>query len=148
MSFAASAFAIHAEIPSETTAMVATGTTQITLGGEIRTRGWWESNIAGGKPVDSPNGAWYDERVRLSLDAQVSPNVEGFVQLESGNANNPAGVGVTQSDYVFWGNFEQQVARDEHPSGMDPLQEHKPSRICLWHEDRSYAACTWREAVL
>ncbi len=49
LSFAASAFAIHAEIPSETQAVVAKGSTQITLGGEIRTRGWWQDNITVGK---------------------------------------------------------------------------------------------------
>ena len=54
LSFAASAFAIHAEIPSETQAVVATGSTQITLGGEIRTRGWWQDNITAGKdPLDT-----------------------------------------------------------------------------------------------
>jgi hypothetical protein len=45
LSFAASAFAIHAEIPSETQAVVAKGGTQITLGGELRTRGWWKDNM-------------------------------------------------------------------------------------------------------
>ena len=33
LSFAATAFAIHAEIPSETQAVVAKGTTQITIDG-------------------------------------------------------------------------------------------------------------------
>lgn len=88
LSFAASAFAIHAEIPSETQAVVAKGTTQITLGGELRIRGWWEHNRSSSLPLgDSGTGgdsdAWYDYRVRLSLDAQISPNVQGFVQLES-----------------------------------------------------------------
>src|SRR5512135_638050 len=45
LSFAASAFAIHAEIPSDTQAVVAPGATQITLGGELRVRGWYTDNI-------------------------------------------------------------------------------------------------------
>ena len=45
LSFAASAFAIHAEIPAETQAVVAKSATQITLGGEIRVRGWYTNNL-------------------------------------------------------------------------------------------------------
>ncbi len=106
LSFAASAFAIHAEIPSETQAVVAPGTTQITLGGELRVRGWYEDNIdiANGTflPVKTNSAAWYDERVRLSLDAKVTPNVEGFVQLETANIN---GNSIHNDSYV-WGNFD------------------------------------------
>lgn len=94
--FAASAFAIHAEIPSETQSVVAKSSTQITLGGEIRVRGWYQKHIAdvtaGGItysiPVNGNANSFYDERVRLSLDAQVSPNVEGFIQLESNSASD------------------------------------------------------------
>jgi hypothetical protein len=97
LSFAATAFAIHAEIPSETQAAVATGTTQITLGGEIRVRGWWKDNISSDLlPVDSSSTAYYDERVRLSLDAAVAPGVKGFVMLETNSG---------QSDVYTWGNF-------------------------------------------
>ena len=88
LSFAASAFAIHAEIPSETQAVVAKGATQITIDGEIRERGWYQKNILATLPVDSTSEAWYDTRVRLSVDAKVTPNVEGFVQLETGNGAN------------------------------------------------------------
>ncbi|MDA8079866.1 MAG: alginate export family protein [Nitrospiraceae bacterium] len=107
-SFAASAFAIHAEIPSETQAVVAKGATQITIDGELRTRGWYEKNdIVGGKSVGTGSGAWYDERIRLSVDAKVSPNVQGFVQLESGSG---------QSDIYTWGNFNSK------PTGVSVLQ--------------------------
>jgi hypothetical protein len=47
LSLAASAFAIIAEIPSETQGAVAAGGVQITLGGELRVRGWWVNNIQG-----------------------------------------------------------------------------------------------------
>jgi hypothetical protein len=104
LSFAASAFAIHAEIPSETQAVVAKTTTQITLGGELRVRGWWRSNINVSEegfalPIDANDQAYYDERVRLSLDANVAPGVEGFVMLESNNE---------QSDLYTWGNFNSK----------------------------------------
>jgi hypothetical protein len=120
LSFAASAFAIHAEIPSETQAVVGTGTTQITLGGELRVRGWWTSNVGdarfgvyipyyddheritrGNLPVKTDNAAWYDERVRLSLDAKVTPNVEGMVQLETEG-------GDLHRDSYNWGNFDSK----------------------------------------
>jgi hypothetical protein len=106
LSFAASAFAIHAEIPSETQAVVATGTTQINLSGELRVRGWYGNNITGqssegfdGLPTKANSAAWYDERVRLSVDAKISPNIEGMVQLESGTGD--------QDNYT-WGNFNSK----------------------------------------
>jgi hypothetical protein len=90
LGLAATAFAIHAEIPAETQAVVSAANIQITLGGELRTRGWWRSNLAGGLGQDTNDAAWWDERVRLSLDAVVAPGVEGFVQLEttSGDAGD------------------------------------------------------------
>jgi hypothetical protein len=115
LSFAASAFAIHAEIPSETQAVVGAGTTQITLGGELRIRGWWANNISfqdpntffagvlGPTPVEANSAAWYDERVRLSLDAKVSPNVEGMVQLETSGIQ-----GEPHQDSYTWGNFDSK----------------------------------------
>jgi len=102
MSFAASAFAIHAEIPSETQAIVAKGSTQITLGGELRTRGWYRKNLTStGTPADTNSQAWYDQRVRLSVDANVSPNVQGYIQLESGDN--------ALTDVTAWGNFNQHL---------------------------------------
>ncbi len=98
LSFAASAFAIHAEIPAETQAIVAKGSTQITLGGELRTRGWWRQNLEGGLGVDTNSQAWWDERVRLSVDAVVAPGVQGFVQLETTSS--------TDGDKYKWGNGE------------------------------------------
>jgi hypothetical protein len=79
---AASSFAIHAEIPSESQAVVAKGSTQITLGGEIRVRGEYLNNPS--TQDDSQHKSGYDERVRLSLEAKVTPNTTGFVMLETG----------------------------------------------------------------
>lgn len=103
LGFAASAFAIHAEIPSETQSVVAKGSTQITIGGEIRFRGETRQNTAdfnsdvvtGTSAGRTQEGTFYDARVRLSVDAQVTPNTEGFVQIE-------AGAGDT-SDNWTWG---------------------------------------------
>jgi hypothetical protein len=112
LSFAASALAIHAEIPAETQAVVGTGATQVTLGGELRVRGWYYDNINSSLlPANVNSAAWYDERVRLSLDAKVTPNVEGFVQLESGGTS--AG---KSTDKFYWGNF------DAKPTTMSILQ--------------------------
>ncbi|MDP2276981.1 MAG: hypothetical protein Q8K51_02040, partial [Nitrospirota bacterium] len=84
LGFAASAFAIHAEIPAETQAVVAKGTTQITLGGELRFRGWYLENATGirravSNPTDGVSQGWYDGRVRLRLQADVSKNTMGVV---------------------------------------------------------------------
>lgn len=124
LGFAASAFAIHAEIPAETQAVVSTGATQITLGGEVRVRGWWRDGLGSAiAPVDPAVAAvvppafttktarigldnddnvhsysWYDQRVRLSVDAKVSPNVQAFIQLES------EGTGFDNTnDKYYWG---------------------------------------------
>lgn len=110
LSFAASAFAIHAEIPSETQAAVAKGATQVTLGGAIRVRGWYFNHDDGShNPADVSSGAYYDERVRLSVDAKVTPDVEGRVQLES-DTNNSLGTIGKSSDKYIWGNFNSKPA--------------------------------------
>ncbi|OGW24029.1 MAG: hypothetical protein A2X59_09890 [Nitrospirae bacterium GWC2_42_7] len=175
LGFAASAFAIHAEIPSETQAVVAKGGTQITLGGELRVRGWYTDNVGtaaisdvttttrwndvdndgtidpdeAGTAVtststfalptmylpsnqsvvskdtytsridtndlsehgitlvrsnvrtESNSDAWYDARVRLTLNAQVTPNTTGYVALESNS-------GTTVSDTYTWGTLNNK----------------------------------------
>lgn len=115
LSFAGAAFAIHAEIPAETQSIVAKGSTQITLGGEIRFRGWYYNNLAPffsaavpGTPVDSNSKANYDTRVRLTLDAVVTPNVSGRIMLETGTSDN---------DLNTWGNLNTK------PNGLNTIQE-------------------------
>ncbi len=88
LGFAATAFAIHAEIPSDTTAIVAGGTTNITLSGDLRVRGWFKDNLTqAGVPTKNANDAYYDERVRLAVDAASGP-VSGRLHLESNTGNN------------------------------------------------------------
>lgn len=108
LGFAASAFALHSEIPTDTQAVVAKGVSQITLGGEIRVRGEVRSNVqdfsddtktataAAAAGVSSPSeGSNYDTRVRLTIDAKVTPNTSGRIAIETGNGGN--------SDTDNWG---------------------------------------------
>jgi len=101
LGFAASAFAIHAEIPSETTAVVAPGGTQITIGGEVRVRGNYQQDTTTFNSNEGDHVAYYDERVRLSVDAKVTPSTEAFVQLESTNENTES----ASNDLNIWGNY-------------------------------------------
>lgn len=102
LGFAATAFAIHAEIPSETQAVIAKGATQITLGGEIRVRGEFKDNVVDfNNDLADRSSAW-DQRVRFSVEAKVTPNTIGMIQLESGNADN--------NDNVTWGTYEANGA--------------------------------------
>lgn len=111
MSFAASAFAIHAEIPAETQAVVAKGGTQLTLGGEIRTRGWYADGLQGGLGVDDAgSAARWDERVRLSVDATVAPGVKGFVQIETTSSQS--------GDKYVWGYGETNGELSKASSGL------------------------------
>ncbi len=77
-----SAFAIHAEIPAETQAIVAKGNTQITLGGQIRLRGNYQE--ADFDSDTDPIGN-YDGRVVLGVNAKIGDNVQGQLTLMSGD---------------------------------------------------------------
>ena len=88
LGFAVSAFAITAEIPADTQAVVAKDTSQITLSGELRFRGWYTDNTSGTRravsnPADGPSQGWYDNCVRLRLQADVSKNTMGVIHLET-----------------------------------------------------------------
>jgi hypothetical protein len=94
LGFAASAFAIHAEIPSETQAVVAKGETQVTLGGSIRVRGEIRQNTTDLNDDLQDSMSWYDQRVRLSAGIKVSDDVTGLLMLESNGGG---------SDGYTWG---------------------------------------------
>jgi len=89
LSFAAVAFAVPADIPAKTQAVVAKGSTQITLGGAMRVRGWYTDNLGNygggptGVPRESNSKANYDQRVRLDIGVKASPNVQGLIQMEN-----------------------------------------------------------------
>ncbi len=109
LGFSASAFAIHASIPAETTAVVTPKDIQISLGGEIRIRGWWQDNITNaagtanavtGFPYSGSSQARYDQRVRLSIDVKAGPNLSGKIHLETGSVGAADG---NSSDTTVWG---------------------------------------------
>mgnify|MGYP001584675227 FL=1 len=99
LGFAASAFAIHAEIPAETQAVVAKGSTQVTLGGELRFRGEYRhandlnSNSTPAASTDNAANdsiSSYDGRVRIRIQADVSKNTMGVIHLETGSGTTDA----------------------------------------------------------
>lgn len=95
LGFVANSFAINADIPSETQAAVAKGTTQVTLDGELRVRGWLRDNVGNALPTNQSTDAFYDSRVRLGVEAKVTKGTTGYVQLESGS--------VPATDTYVWG---------------------------------------------
>jgi len=98
LGFAAISYSAPAEIPSDTTAVIAKGKTQITLGGELRFRGLTGKNVLYSTDYalreNAPNTSYYDYRVMLDIEAKVSPNTTGFIQLQSGTFS---------TDNVTWG---------------------------------------------
>ncbi|WP_028842052.1 alginate export family protein [Thermodesulfovibrio yellowstonii] len=94
LGFAAISYSAPAEIPSDTTAVIAKGKTQITLGGELRFRGYYFKNTSDLAAENTENKAGYDYRVILNMEAKVSPNTTGYVELQSGTTND---------DNVKWG---------------------------------------------
>jgi len=124
LGFAASSFAIHAEIPAETQAVVATGGTQITIGGDIRIRGLWDNNTGdfNSNTQRAGDDAKWDQRVRLQVEAKVTPNTTGLIQLEAGNADSR-----TSNDIRNWGSEVSSAtgtiqAGDAKQDGMRVLQ--------------------------
>lgn len=90
LGFAANSFAIQAEIPADTTAAIAKGGTQITIGGDLRVRGLsyndtsdWNSHVTSDRRGKNERMT-FDYRYRLSVKAQVTPNTIGFLQLQVG----------------------------------------------------------------
>jgi hypothetical protein len=102
LAFAVSAYAIHAEIPAETQAVVSKGATQITLGGSIRFRGNLENNTNDFWKDSSDKAAYMEQRVRLKAHAQVTPKIEGMIHLQTTkNANGDDDATWGESDGAF-----------------------------------------------
>jgi len=105
LSFSATAFAIHEEMPPEE-AVVTQGPAKITLGGKIIVRGWYFDNIdqnalpqepkgsgTGFNTPGSPSEAIYTYNAYLTVNAKISDNIQGFMELETSNADgNNSGV--------------------------------------------------------
>lgn len=80
---------------------------EITIGGELRERGWYLKNDnSSNLPTKTGSQAWYEFRVRLNVQANVTANTMGFVQLESDTEKN--GTLDRQNDNVVWGSFNQK----------------------------------------
>lgn len=67
---------------------VASGDTKITLGGEIRVRGEYRSNTISWMDNGSKHQSNYDQRLRLSLKADIGKNTTGFIHLMNGGVGN------------------------------------------------------------
>ena len=102
LGFAASAFAIHAEIPAESQAVIAKGATQITIGGDIRIRGEFQQNTSDFNDNNADHKTFYDQRIRLDFGAKLSPNTQGFIQIEGGG--DPSATNIGGSSVWVWGN--------------------------------------------
>jgi hypothetical protein len=108
LGFAANSFAIQAEIPADTTAAIAKGGTQITIGGDLRVRGVIQSNTGDfNSNSTSDSGThgknermFYDYRYRLNVEAKVTPNTIGFIQFDvaEGDSAGTNGVMGTSAD--------------------------------------------------
>ncbi|HID93828.1 MAG TPA: hypothetical protein EYP60_06995, partial [bacterium (Candidatus Stahlbacteria)] len=55
----------------------------ITLGGDIMVRGWYVDNVHHGVPEKTESQAFYTTEASITLDAKVSDNVRGLIQLET-----------------------------------------------------------------
>jgi hypothetical protein len=84
LAFAASVFAVQAEIPANTSAVVAKGKTQITLGGELAMRGRLFKNLDLEKSSSAGDDAFYQYQYILNLTA-VTGKTKGVIELYSGN---------------------------------------------------------------
>lgn len=102
LGFAASAFAIHAEIPAETQAVIAKGATEITIGGDIRIRGEAQQNTSDFNKDAVDHKTFIDQRIRLDIGAKVTPNTQGFIQIEGGG--DPTASNIGGSSVWLWGN--------------------------------------------
>ncbi len=85
--FPAMASDLSTEIKAETQAITTEEGPQITIGGEMRMRGRYTDNISTteSEPIETDSYAWYDSRIRLFVDAKVSPGLQGYLMLESGS---------------------------------------------------------------
>ena len=92
---AISAYAVPAEIPANTKAVVAKGTTQVTINGSVRVRGETRHNTNDFNSDRGGNMNYWDQQVRLGITADVTPNTTARIVLENGDAAN-------RSDFT-WG---------------------------------------------
>jgi len=104
LSFTATAFAIH-----ETGEPAISKGAQIILGGKILVRGWYFDNVnSSALPTSTQSQAMYSTNANIMIDANVSDNVRGFMELETtvGGSGNP------DSGLYYWGAIDTKPASD------------------------------------
>ena len=85
---------------------------EITLGGKLILRGWYFHDVDNGLPAQPVEGSrsesLYTSNVYLTVDAKVTDNVRGFIELEtaSGTAGSP------YSGVYYWGTYDAKPAAD------------------------------------
>jgi hypothetical protein len=116
LSFSATAFAIHETQPGQDIPVVSMGSDKITLSGSILVRGWYLNNVnsyeAGSGPVglfplESQSHAFYTTNATLAVDAKVSDNVRGMMELETTGSTN-------DSDLFVWGEPGYDIKPDSN----------------------------------
>jgi hypothetical protein len=103
LSFAVTAFAIH-----ETGEPAISKGAQIILGGKILVRGWYFDNVSSNLPVSTQSQALYSTNANIMIDANVSDNVRGFMELETSSGGN----GNANSGLFYWGAIDTKPAAD------------------------------------
>lgn len=86
---------------------------EITLGGKIILRGWYFDNIATGNlPAEPTTGSEsqtaYTSNIYLTVDAKVTDNVRGFIELETASGT----AGSQYSGVYYWGNYDGKANSD------------------------------------
>ena len=84
LGFAATAFAIHADIPTGTQAVYAASDTQLKIGGDMRVRGTWKNNFDFNNNAQADSKAW-DQRYRLSFIVKTDQDIEARMRAVFGN---------------------------------------------------------------
>jgi hypothetical protein len=102
LSFTATAFAIH-----ETGEPAISKGAQIVLGGKILVRGWYFDNASSSYlPTSTDSQAMYSTNANIMIDANVSDNVRGFMELETSSGDNP------DSGLYYWGSIDTKPKAD------------------------------------
>jgi hypothetical protein len=82
---------------------------EITLGGKLIMRGWYIDNIDNGaRPADTESQALYTTNVYLTVDAKVTDNVRGYIELETSNGTGGTGY----SGVYYWGTYDGKPTAD------------------------------------
>jgi predicted porin len=82
---------------------------EITLGGKLVLRGWYFDNIdSDSLPARTESQALYTSNVYLTVDAKVTDNVRGFIELETASGT----AGSQYSGVYYWGTYDGKPAAD------------------------------------